>query len=179
MVLLEDEHGPQADGGDTATADVDADALGALEHLVAAGAVPGDEGALALTTEVLDLVGVLRGQALEASVQVVTGLGSVLDEVEALNLVDDAAEQQSTGWVTHPGVELAVRLVGLQVVTGEVVTGGLGLLGEGDHVGRRLEVPVLVSPELAGGTDTSLDLVDNHEDVVALGDLAETAEELR
>lgn len=178
MVLLEDKHGPQPDGGGTAATNVDTDTLGVLEDLVAARTVPGDEGALALATEVLDLVGVLLGEALEAGVQVVAGLGGVLDQVEALDLVDDAAEEQGAGGVTHPGVELAIRLVGPQFVVAEVVTSGLGLLGEGDHVGRGLEVPVLVSPELAGGTDTGLNLVNDHEDVVALGDLTQATEEL-
>lgn len=94
-----------------------------------------------------------------------------------LNLLDDGAEKDGAGWVTHPGVELAVGLVGAQLGVTEVVAGSLGLLGEGDHVGRRGEVPVVVGPELASGTDASLHLVDDQEHAVLLGDLAQTTEE--
>lgn len=94
-----------------------------------------------------------------------------------LNLLDDGAEEDGAGWVTHPGVELAVGLVGAQLGVTEVVAGSLGLLGEGDHVGGRGEVPVVVGPELAGGADAGLHLVDNQEDAVLLGDLAQAAEE--
>jgi len=38
---------------------------------------------------------------------------------------------------------------------------------------------VIVSPELAGGANTSLDLIDNHEHVVLAGDGTETSEESR
>lgn len=74
-------------------------------------------------------------------------------------------------------VELTVGLVGPELGVAVVVASSLGLLGEGDHVGRVLHVPVLVSPELTGGTDTSLHLVDDHEDLVLAGDGTETLEE--
>lgn len=179
MVLLEDQHGTQTDGVGTAATNVDTDALGRGNDLVTLGGVPGNEGTLALTTEVLEVLGVLLCEALETSEEVVTGDAGVLDEAETLNLLGDTAEDQSAGWVTHPGVELTVRLVGAQSWVAEVVTGGLGLLGEGDHVGRSGQVPVVVSPELTGGTDTGLDLVDDEENVGALGDVSQTLEESR
>src|SRR5687768_117008 len=138
MLLLEDEHRPKAHSGLTAATNVDTLRLAALENLVAAGAVPGNEGALTLTAEVVDLGGVLL-----------------------LDLLDDGAEDDGAGWVAHPGVELAVGLVGAELDVAVVVAGGLGLLGEGDHVGRGLEVPVLVRPELAGSANTGLHLVDD------------------
>ena len=177
MVLLENEHRPQADSVGSATSDVNTNRLGGSNELVALGSIPGDESTLALTTEVLDVLGVLLGETLETSVQVQTGGSGVLDEVKTLNLVNDAAEDQSTGWVTHPGVELAVGLVRAESRVTEVVAGGLGLLGEGHHVRGAGKIPVLVGPELSGGTDTGLHLIDDEENVVALGDFAQAAEE--
>lgn len=106
MLLLEDQHGPEADGLSTGATDVDADALGLLENLVAARRVPGDEGALALAAEVLKLLRVLGGEALEAGVEVGTGLGGVLDQVLALDLGQDGAEEDGAGGVTEPAVEV-------------------------------------------------------------------------
>lgn len=177
VVLLEDQHGTQTNSLSTTATNVDTNGLGLGQDLVTLGGVPGNEGTLALTTQVLEVLGVLLGEALEASVQVVTSDTGVLDETQAVDLLDDATEDQGTGRVTHPGVELAVRLVGAQSRVAEVVTGSLGLLGEGDHVGGSLQVPVVVGPELTGGTDTGLHLVDDEEDVVALGDLAQATEE--
>lgn len=179
MVLLEDQHRSQTDGTSATAANVHTDGLGLGQELVTVGGIPGNEGTLALSTEVLDVLGVLLGEALETSVEVVTGGGGVLNQVQTLDLLDDTAEDQSTGWVTDPGVELTVRLVGAQVRVTVVVTGSLGLLGESHDIWGSLEVPVVVGPELTGGTDTGLDLVDDQKDVVALGDLAQTAEELR
>jgi hypothetical protein len=42
----------------------------------------------------------------------------------------------------------------------------------------RAVVPVLVSPELAGGAHAGLDLIDDEGDVVLLGDVAEALEEV-
>lgn len=179
MVLLEDQHGPEANGADSASTNVDTDALGLAEELVTLGGIPGNEGSLALTTEVLQMLGVLLSKALETRVQVFTGLGGVLDEVQALDLLNDTTEDEGTSGVTHPGVELTVRLVGTQGGVTVVVTGGLGLLREGHHVGRGLEVPVVVGPELACSSNTGLHLIDDEENVVTLGDLAQAAEEGR
>lgn len=179
MVLLEDKHRPQADGAGSAASDVDTDRLGLGHELVTLGGVPGNEGTLALATEVLEMLRVLLRKALEAGIEVLASSGSVLNEVKTLNLVDDAAENKSTGRITHPGVKLAVRLVGAQSGVAEVVTSGLGLLGEGHHVRGSREVPVLVSPELSGSANTSLDLVDDHEDIVPLRDFTEATEEGR
>lgn len=177
VVLLEDQHGAQADSLGTAATDVHTDGLGLDQELVTLGGVPGNEGTLVLATQVLEVLGVLLSQALDAGVQVVTGDAGVLDKVKTLDLLDDTAEDQGTGWVTHPGVELTVRLVGAESRVAEVVTSGLGLLGEGDHVRRGGQVPVVVGPELAGSTDTGLHLVDDEEHLVALGDVTQALEE--
>ena len=100
------------------------------------------------------------------------------DEVETLDLLDDGAEDDGAGRVAHPGVELAVGLVGAELGVAEVVAGSLGLLGEGDHVRGLGEVPVLVGPELARGADARLHLVDDEEHVVLARQRAELAEEI-
>lgn len=177
VMLLEDQHRPQAHGILTATADVHTELLGLQQELVPLGVVPGDERALALATQVLDLVGVLLREARETRVEVVTRGGGVLDQTEALNLLDDGTEDDGTRRVTHPGIELTVRLVGTQLRVAVVEAGRLRLLGEGHNVRRGLEVPVVVGPELARGANTGLHLVNDEEDVVALRDLAQAAEE--
>ena len=179
MVLLEDQHRAQTDSRSATATDVDTEGLGLGDKLVTLGGVPGDEGTLVLTTEVLEVLGVLLGETGEATIEVVTGDAGVLDEAETLDLFNDSAVDQGAGWVSHPGVELAVRLVGAESGVAEVVTGSLGLLGEGNHVGGRGQVPVIVGPELTGGTNTGLHLVDDEEDLGALGDVAETLEEGR
>lgn len=177
VVLLKDQHGAQTDSADTASTNVDAEFLGLCEELVALGAVKGNKSTLALAAEILEVVGVFGGELLNLAVQVVTDLGGVVDEVEALNLLNDGAEDEAAGRVTHPGVELAVGLVGSQVFGGVVVAGSLGLFGKGHHVGGVLEVPVLVGPELASGTNAGLNLVGNEEDVVLAGKGAQLLEE--
>jgi len=74
-------------------------------------------------------------------------------------------------------VELTVGLVGPELRVTVEVASSLCLLGESDHVRRVLEVPVVVSPEFAGGTNTSLNLINNHEDVVLAGYGTEASEE--
>lgn len=102
VLLLEDQHGPEADSLRARATDVDAEALGLLEELVAARRVPGDEGALALATKVLEVLGELLGELLETGVEVVAGLCGVLDEVLALDLSEDGAEEDGASGVTEP-----------------------------------------------------------------------------
>lgn len=178
MVLLEDEHRTKSDSAGATSTNVDTESLGLGEELITTGVVKGDKGALALAAEVLELLGVALGEALELGKEVVADAGGVGDEVETLNLLVDGAEEDGADGVAHPGVELAVGLVGPQQRVAKVVAGGLGLLGEGDHVRGVGEVPVLVGPEPAGGADAGLDLVDDEEDVVLLGEGAQLAEEV-
>lgn len=138
MVLLEDQHRAQAHGVLAASTDVDADLLGVLQELISARAVECDEGALALATQVLDLVGVFLGERSNAGVQVVTDVLGVVHQVQALDLLDDGTEEDGSGWVSHPGVELAVGLVWSEFRVAVVVAGSLGLLGEGHDIRRGL-----------------------------------------
>jgi len=177
MMLLENEHRTQADSAVSTTANIDTDALRLLQELVSAGAVKRDEGSPALATQVHELAGVLLRKTFDTRVEVVTDLGSVVDEIQALDLLDDGAEDERVGWVAHPCVELAVWLVGSELWVAEVVAGGLGFLAEGYHVGRGLEIPVFVCPELAGGADAGLHLVNDQEDVMFLCEGTQAAEE--
>jgi len=105
VLLLEDQHGPEADCLSTRATNVDADGLGLLQDLVALRRVPGDEGTLALATEVLDLLREFGSKALEAGVKVGTSLSSVLNEILVLDLRKDGAEENGTGGITKPAVE--------------------------------------------------------------------------
>jgi len=100
MLLLEDQHRPQPYRLRTRATNVDTNSLRLLQHLVPSWGVPRNKRALALAAQVLDLVGVLLGEVLEAVVEVVARLGGVLYEVEALNFVNDGAEEDGAGWVT-------------------------------------------------------------------------------
>ena len=108
MLLLEDQHRPEAHSVGTRATDVDADCLGLLQNLVALGRIPGDESTLALATEVLDLLRVFGSKTLEAGVKVSTSLSCVLNEVLALDLVEDRAEEDGTSRVTEPTTSLLV-----------------------------------------------------------------------
>ncbi|KUI60105.1 hypothetical protein VP1G_11164 [Cytospora mali] len=178
VLLLERQHGPETHGASTGSTNVDTEALGLLDELVALGVVERDERSLTLATEVGELAWVLLAQRRQLAVQVVTHAGSLGDQVVLLDLLDDGTEQDSPGWVTHPCVELPVWLVGPQLRVAVVVACRLRLLGKGHHVGRRGKVPVVVGPELASRTDTSLHLVHNQENSVLLGELTEATEEL-
>jgi hypothetical protein len=111
VLLLEDQHGPEAHSLRSRATNVDADGLGLPQDLVTLGRVPCNEGTLALTTEVLDLLGELGGKTLEAGVEVGTSLGGVLDKVLALDLCEDGFEENGTGGVTEPaGIMLVLNV---------------------------------------------------------------------
>lgn len=177
VMVLEDKHRPQSNSTLSASTYVDTNILSLSQDLIPLRRVPSNEGTLTLTTQVLEMLGVLLRKTLKTGVQISTSSSGVFNQTQTLDLLDDTAEDQSAGRVTHPGVKLAVGLVGAQGGVAIIVTGRLGLLGEGDHVRRGVEVPVVVGPELSGCTDTGLDFVDNEEDVGALGDVAQALEE--
>lgn len=177
MVLLEDQHRPQANSLLSRTTNVQTKRLGLLQEPITARRVPRNECSLAFAAQIHHLVGVLGRESLELAVEVRARLGGVADEIETLDFFDDGAEDDAASWVAHPGVELTVGLVGAESGIAVEVTSGLSLLGESDDVGRRGQIPVVVGPELAGGAETGLNFVDDEEDVVALGDVAETLEE--
>lgn len=56
MLPLKYQHRSQPHGALARPSDVDPNALGLLQHLVASGRVPRDECALALAAQILDLV---------------------------------------------------------------------------------------------------------------------------
>lgn len=97
---------------------------------------------------------------------------ALLHEVLVQDLADDGPAHGNTSRVTNPSVELSVRLVRDQHTVPKEVARRLCLLGEGDHVGRRAEVPMRVAPELARRAEAGLHLVYDESDVVLLGDVA-------
>lgn len=115
MLLLEDQHGPEAHSVSTRATNVDTDGLGLLQDLITLRRVPGDESTLALATEVGDVLGELLGETLEAGVEVVTSLSRVLDKVLALDLLEDSAEEDGTSGVTEPTVMLLVMICNVLV----------------------------------------------------------------
>ncbi|CAG9941021.1 unnamed protein product [Clonostachys rosea f. rosea IK726] len=181
--LLEDEHGSETDGVDTAGANVDEELLHRLDEGGRVDGVEGDKHGsvnnvpLALASQVLDVLGVLGSELLELGVEDLANAGGLLDEFLVEDLTNNSAAHDDTGWVADPGVELAVGLVGDELAVAEEVAGRLGLLGEGDDVGRGGEVPVGVAPELSGGAEAGLDLVDDEGDAVLLRQVTETLEE--
>lgn len=177
MVLLEDQHRAETNSRLSASSNVNSYFLALLQDSISLRAIPCNKGTLSLTTQVLELARIFLRKPLKAREEIVTRSSGVFNQVKTLDLVDDGAEDDGTSRVAHPGVELAVWLVGAQGWVSIIVACSLGFLGEGDDVGRGLEVPVLVGPEFAGGADAGLDFVDDEEDVVALGDVAEALEE--
>lgn len=177
--LIEDEHGSETDGLLAASTDVDTDLAHSLDETSGVLGVEGNESTLALATEVGNVLGVLGREDGQLSKELVTNASSLLNEVLVKDLLDDGSGHDDTGWVTDPGVELTVSLVGDELLVTEEVTGSLSLLGEGDNVRGRGQVPVVVTPERTGGTEASLDLIGNQDNVVLLGDVSERLEESR
>lgn len=178
-MFLKDQHRPQSDGPLPTPTDIDTKALRSLQEIVPPRAVPSKEGAFALATQIVDLTRISRCQPLQSRVQVFAGLRRVLDKIEPLDLMYDGAEQDRPCRIAHPSVELSIRLVRPQRRISKVETRGLRFLRKRDHVWRLGHIPVLVRPEFACGPNTSLHLIHNKHDIVALRDLAKTSEEDR
>lgn len=106
MLLLEDEHRSESNGLLARAADVDTNGLCLLENLVTAWGVPCDKSTLTLSTKVVDLARELLGELFKTSVEVGASLGGVLNEIQASDLVDDGAEEDSASWVAHPCLQI-------------------------------------------------------------------------
>lgn len=169
MLLLENEHRSQTNSAGAATTNVHTQSLGLGQELVALRTVKGNKCTLTLATKVLDLARIFVAKSFEVFEKAVTDPCGVVDEVVLVDFIDNSLEKDGTGRVSHPCVELTVRLVGADGRVAIIETGSLSLLRKGNNIRRRLKVPVLMSPELAGGTDTCLDLVHYKENVMLLG----------
>lgn len=177
MMPLKHQHRPQPHSPLAASPHNHPHPLRLLQKRIPLRTIERQKRALALPAQVQDLLRIPLRQALEAVVQVLARVLRIVDEIQTFDLIDDPAEEDRARGIPHPGVELAVRFRGNQVRVPEVVARGLGFFAKGDHVRRGLEAPVLVGPEFPGGADSSLDLVDDEEHVVAFCDFAEAAEE--
>ncbi len=172
MMPLENQHRPQPNRPLPTPPNIHSLPLGLLQKLVPPRAIPRNKRALSLSSQILNFMWVLLRQSLQPTVQILAHLRCILDQVEALDFLDDSSEEDGARGVAHPGVELAVRLVGAEIGVAKVVAGGLGFLGEGDHIWGLGHVPMLMSPEFAGGADAGLDFVDDEENIVASCNLA-------
>lgn len=177
MLLVENEHRSEANSVLAAGTDVDSDMTHGADEASRVLGVEGNECTLVLSSEILDVLGVLGSEALKLSVQLGTDAGGLLNQLLVEDLLDDSLAHDDTGWVTNPGVELTVGLVRDEHLVSEEVASSLGLLGESDHIRRRAQVPVVMSPEGTGGTETGLDLIGDENTTVLLGDVTETLEE--
>src|SRR5262249_34904195 len=147
MLLLEDKHWPQAHCTLTGSTNIDTEALRPLEELIASGVVEGDEGAHALSSQVLEFARIFLRQRLQFTEEVTTDASSIVDKIQLFDLLDNSLEEERTSRVTHPRIKLSIRLVRSQLEVAVVVASRLRLLREGNHVRRISEVPVLVCPE--------------------------------
>lgn len=122
----------------------------------------------------------MREFLLQAQQTVLQNLAGHVDIGQELLLLDDLhdfLEQEDLARIAHPGVEDPVRLIRNEVVVVEVAT-QLQLLAEGHHIGRTLQLEVLVGPEFSSATSTGLDLIDQKGDAILLANSLEAPKEL-
>ncbi len=131
----------------------------------------------AQTASTRDHMRILLAHGLQISQQIVARLLVELDQVVSLDGLENRLQIQHSDRVAQPRVEHSVRLHmhGLLVE----VAADLHLLGEGDQIGRLVQVKVLVGPHLAGGAHTRLHLVDQKRDAVLLGNSLQILKEER
>ncbi len=142
------------------------------------GHVQGAEKALA--AGVAGELGEFRVDLLQALEKPFTLRGAVLDQLLLDHDVDDAGAADHVHEVATPGavdaaghLEHALHLV--QAGAG-CDAAALGLLAEGEDVGAH--AVVLVGPPLAGGAEARLDLVEDEQEFVAVGEVAQGLQEL-
>lgn len=181
MLLLKGQSGSQSDALGTAATNVKTILSAGLQEVVSNSRrlhVPSNESTLVLASKVGNVGGELGGKLLELTIEVITDASSAGDKVMLQDLLEDGSSNNGLRGITTPGVELTVGQVGENLRVAVEVTGSLGLLGEGNHVRGSGQVPVLVGPELASSTDTSLDFINNEEGLVLVGDLLQLVEEI-
>lgn len=102
MLLLEDQHGAEADSVLAAGSNVDANGTHGADESGRVLGVEGDEGALVLATKVGNVVRVLGGQTLKLSIEESTDASGLLDELVVEDLLNDSLAHDDTGRVTDP-----------------------------------------------------------------------------
>lgn len=75
------------------------------------------------------------------SLQILSSLGRVADQVQPLNLAAKSAEDQSSGGITHPRVELAVWLCRSQCGIVVKEASRLDILVISDNISRQRKLP--------------------------------------
>ena len=97
VLLVEDEHGSEADSVLAAGTDVDSDVAHGADEASRVLGVEGNEGTLILSSEVLNVLRVLGSEALNLSVQLGADTGGLLNKLLVKNLLDDSlADRKST-----------------------------------------------------------------------------------
>lgn len=89
------------------------------------------------------------------------------------DLVLDSSQLGANG-IAKESVEVAVSRVRLRLVP-VVESTREHLLGECDEIGRGWQVPVLMSPEFACVTNTSLNFINNHENAKLKSEFSQTS----
>jgi len=178
-MLLEDQHRSQPHRSLTRTTNINTHTLRLLQKLISSRTIKRNECSLSLASQILELAWVFLCQFLNLSIQIVASSCCVVYQVQTLDFLNNGSEEDSASWISHPGVELSVWLVWSQLWVAEIVTSSLCLLGECNHIRRSLKSPVIMCPEFASSSNSGLHLVDDHKDVVFLGQSTETTEEGR
>ena len=106
-----------------------------------------------------------------------TSVSVEFDEVVASNGLERGLEEEDARRVAEPRVEYAIGLV-VEIAAVEVAA-DLHLLGKGHDVGRVGQVEVLVRPQLAGGAQARLHLVDEEQAILAAGNRLQALKEVR
>src|ERR1700710_775873 len=161
MMLLEYQHRSQPDcRGSTATK-IDTDRLCLFQNLVSSWGIKGNKRSLTLSSQIDNLLWILAGQLLQLAVHIISSGRRIGHEIKTFDFFNDALEKNGASWITHPRVELAISFVGTELRIAKVVACCLGLFGKRHHVRRFRQIPVIVGPEFARGTETGLNFVDN------------------
>ena len=94
-------------------------------------------------------------------VKVVAGLSSLLNQVVFFDNLILLCSEVSPYWVSHPGVEVAIRS-DHGVLWTMIDSARDHLLSESNEVRRAGQVPMLMGPHLARHSHPSLDLINDH-----------------
>lgn len=126
----------------------------------------------AATTDVRDPVRTLLADFEQLAPEVVTGPVGVLHEVLVADDLVLAFHECRAHRISHPCVEVPVGELRPELIR-VVEAARLRFLREGNEVRRRVQVPVLVRPELARASDARVHLVHDHVDAELLGQSAQ------
>lgn len=123
-------------------------------------------------SHILDPFGEFLCHVVKPLSELSASLNSVLKEVVSLNHVVLVDSEHGSNGISHPGVVMAHDSLHRSLF-GVIETSGLHLLSEGHEVGRRVEIPLFMSPEGSRGDHSSLNFINHHVDASVLGQLSD------